>query len=426
MDPVTHGITGALLGKGYFSERYGKVATFACVLGAVFPDIDVTYEGFAEFVQHDPLAIVKYHRSITHSFVALPIFALLLAILTRAALPWVKRKYERFRDVESPPLAILTLIYGIGIASHIVLDGMTSFGTRMWFPISSTRVAWDLLFIIDFAFTTVILVPQIIAWIYPHARPDAPPDVAKSRARAVRMWIVFTAGTFVAWLMTRAAGYPFHLWVAGLISVLLALVFFGPAASGWGYGVTRAAWCQGGTVVAVAYLLGCATAHHSALLRAKAFADQNHLVIDRMGALPIPPSLLDWGDAIRSADRLYESQFDLRDPRPPVFRVTPDSPPDPFIARAFQMPEVQLYWQFARFPSIMSFVDGNTHVVELGENRFSDGRRRGPQPFTYQVVFDKTGKVLEEGWLTSGMMQRSMRQMVPQPCLPGASAKNCQ
>ena len=49
------------------------------------------------------------------------------------------------------------MIYGVGIASHILLDVMTSFGTRMWFPLSSRRFAWDLLFIVDFSFTTIML-----------------------------------------------------------------------------------------------------------------------------------------------------------------------------------------------------------------------------------------------------------------------------
>ena len=176
MDPVTHGIAGALLGKGYFSERYGRVAVFAATLGAVFPDVDVT----ADIFSRDPLAIVKYHRAITHSFVALPVFAFLLAVLTRLAVPWVKKRSERFRNIESPPLAILTLIYGIGIASHIVLDGMTSFGTRMWYPLSSRRVAWDLLFIIDLTFMAILLLPQMLPWIYSDARPDASPIQAQA------------------------------------------------------------------------------------------------------------------------------------------------------------------------------------------------------------------------------------------------------
>ena len=144
MDPITHGITGALLGKSYFSDRYGRVATFAAVLGAVFPDIDIA----AEMISRDPLGIVKYHqRLLTHSFIGLPFFAILLAWLTR----WIARR----RGIESPSWAMLTLIYGVGIASHILLDGTTSFGTRMWSPISQKRVAWDLLFIIDFVFTAV-------------------------------------------------------------------------------------------------------------------------------------------------------------------------------------------------------------------------------------------------------------------------------
>lgn len=171
MDPVTHGITGALLGKAFFSKREERVAIFAATLGAVFPDIDIV----AEIVTRDPLSIIKYHRAITHSFVGLPVFAVLLALLTRLLLPWVKRRWPRFQDWEAPPLWLLSVIYGVGIASHIVLDGMTSFGTRMWFPLSTRRVAWDLLFIVDFSFTAIILVPQVIPWIcrFPKKRAGA-------------------------------------------------------------------------------------------------------------------------------------------------------------------------------------------------------------------------------------------------------------
>ena len=129
------------------------MAVFAATLGAVFPDIDVFYEAYAEIAHHDPLAIVRYHRAITHSFVALPFFALLLA--------WATHAIARRLGIASPPVWVLTIIYGVGIASHIVLDGMTSFGTRMWYPISQRRVAWDWLFIIDFTFTSLILAPQV-------------------------------------------------------------------------------------------------------------------------------------------------------------------------------------------------------------------------------------------------------------------------
>src|SRR5271155_5906224 len=207
MDTITHGIAGALIGKGFFSRKAARVVVFSATVGAMFPDIDVV----AEIFSRDPLAIVKYHRAITHSFIALPFFAALLAWLTRSGVAFLRTKHSKFSDLEAPSWPALTLIYGIAIASHILLDGMTSFGTRMWYPISTQRVAWDLLFIIDFSFTAIILVPQVIAWIYR--------DREKSRARAMRMWVVFTVGDVLAWLMTRAAGYPFHLWVAALASL---------------------------------------------------------------------------------------------------------------------------------------------------------------------------------------------------------------
>src|SRR5580704_8870034 len=252
MDPITHGIAGALLGKGYFAERKGRIAIFAATLGAVFPDIDV----IAEIVSRDPLAIVKYHRGITHSFVGLPFFAALLAWLTR----WLARR----RGIETPSWAMLALIYGIGIASHILLDGMTSFGTRMWTPISQRRVSWDLLFIIDFSFTAIILLPQIAAWIYR--------DRAKSRMRSTWMWVLFTLGAVAAWMAAGAAGFPFHLWIVAVASGLIASLFFLPALDDRGFRVTRAAWCQAGTYAMVAYLFVCSFAHHAALQRVKTFA----------------------------------------------------------------------------------------------------------------------------------------------------------
>lgn len=394
MDPVTHGIVGALLGKGYFAERKGRVAIFAATLGAVFPDVDIVREVFSR----DPLAIVKYHRAITHSFVGLPFFAAFLAWLTR----WIARRLE----IDAPSWPLLTLIYGVGIASHIILDGMTSFGTRMWTPLSQTRVSWDLLFIIDFSFTSIVLLPQVSAWIYGNRE--------KSRARALKMWPLFTLGALAAWALAGAVGFPFHLWVVAVASAVIAALFFLPARGDWGFRVKRAAWCQAGTYTMIVYLFACSMAHHVALRRVKDFATANNISIDRIGALPLPPSLLDWGGVIRSADGVFQARYDLRNSDPPVFHFIADSPPDRFVARAMQLPEVQLFWQFARFPVIRTSVDAGDHIVDFGENRFVNTRRKSPQPFTYRVVFDSAGNVAEEGWQSDGMFLRRMRKLAPQ------------
>jgi membrane-bound metal-dependent hydrolase YbcI (DUF457 family) len=391
MDPVTHGITGALLGKGYFSDRNGRVAILAATLGAVFPDIDTV----ADAISRDPLAIIKYHRGITHSFVELPFFAAILAWLTR----WAARRLK----IDTPSFGVLTLIYGVGIASHILLDGMTSFGTRMLTPISQQRVAWDLLFIIDLAFTSIVLLPQIIAWIYS--------DRPESRVRAVKMWILFTLAAIASWVLASGVGYPFHGWVLVVAIVVIGALFFLPALGDWGFRLKRSAWCRGGTYAMFVYIALCWTAHHLVMAQVKSFAAENHIEVERMGALPLPPSWLSWGGVIRSTDGVYQSRFDLRHLHPQPFTFTADSPPDQYTNEALQLPEVKTYWGFARFPVIRSAAEEGLHIVEFGENRFVNPKRRRPQPFTYVVVFDSGGKVVEEGWEQNGMFMENLTRI---------------
>jgi membrane-bound metal-dependent hydrolase YbcI (DUF457 family) len=400
MDTITHGIVGALIGKGFFSERKGRVATFAAAAGAMFPDVDVVREIFSS----DPLAIVKYHRAITHSFVALPFFAALLAWLTRAGIAFAKKRWN-LSDWEPPSCGILFIIYAMAIASHIFLDAMTSFGTRIWYPFWQERVAWDLLFIIDFCFTAIALLPQVAAWIYA--------DRDKISTRALSMWVLFTLCAFGAWKIATAVGFPFHLWIAFLASAMIAALFFLPAVRGAGFRITTARWCQAGCVVMLAYLFACSVAHHAALLRTRNFAAANHIPVDRIAALPLPPSLLDWGGVIRTSDGVYQSRFDLRDATAAVFAFSADSPPNEYVARALLLPEVQLYWSFARFPVIRTSNQGGRHYVDFNEHRFITRNRQGPAPFSYRVVFNDAGDPIEEGWQADGMDVRRLTKIAP-------------
>lgn len=394
MDPITHGIAGSLLGKSFFSRRNGKVAIFAATLGAVFPDIDTV----ADVVTHDPLAIVKYHRGITHSFFGLPFFA--------AGLAWLTRRIAKKLGFETPSWLMLTLIYGVGILSHILMDGTTSFGTRMLTPFSQRRVAWDLIFIIDLVFTSLLLIPQVVAWIYN--------DKQRSRARAFWMWIAFSVGGAVGWAVAERAGFPFHAWILLLASAVFAAVFFLPATirDNWAFRVTRGAWCRAGLVVTLIYVVACGVTHHTAMQSIVTFANDNHVSVERIGALPLAPSLLDWGVGIRANDGVYESQFDLRHVKSVPVTFTPDSPSSIYTQRALTLPSVRLFWGFSRFPSIRSRADDGDHMVDIGENRFMN-QRRGPQPFTYRVVFDGAGRVIEEGLLTDGMLLRRMQRVSP-------------
>ena len=86
---------------------------------------------------------------------------------------------------------------------------------------------------------------------------------------------------------------------------------------------------------------------------------------------------------------------------------------DQYVARAFQLPEVQLEWQFARYPSIRESSENGRHIVDFAEHRFSGGSTRGPQPFSYRVIFDDAGHVLDQGWQADGMLIRRVHVPVP-------------
>ena len=134
----------------------GRIVTWSLMLGAIFPDADVLRDIFS----HDRLLVITWHRSITHSLVLLPVWALLLAGITRG--------FANSRKWEAPSFLVLTGIYAVGVLSHILLDLVTSFGTMIWSPLEWSRPAWDLIFIVDFTLTAILLVPQLLAWAYAH------------------------------------------------------------------------------------------------------------------------------------------------------------------------------------------------------------------------------------------------------------------
>src|SRR5262249_53569712 len=155
------------------------------------------------------LLIVTWHRSITHSLILLPIWALLLAALTH----WFSNR----KKWPSPTLAQLTGIYAVGILSHILLDLVTTFGTMIWSPVEWSRPAWDMVFIVDFTLSGILLVPQMLAWVY--SQPE------KMRRRAVGVALVFMPTPLIIGRLAETAGVAISDRVVLLAMILLAVIF---------------------------------------------------------------------------------------------------------------------------------------------------------------------------------------------------------
>ncbi len=146
MDTLTHALLGALVVRAAFpAARSRKVLTnrqrmaVGAIAGA-FPDIDY----IASWV--DPVVYMTlWHRSITHSLVLLPLWALLVGML----LAWLFKQHRAW--------PFTSLLAGAAILSHILADLITVFGTQILAPLSGWRASIGTTFIIDPWFSAIVL-----------------------------------------------------------------------------------------------------------------------------------------------------------------------------------------------------------------------------------------------------------------------------
>jgi membrane-bound metal-dependent hydrolase YbcI (DUF457 family) len=413
MDTITHGIVGALAGKALFggsdepaglakngelralSSPTARAAIVSCTLGSMFPDIDV----FAGPLARNPLAIMEWHRSITHSAVMLPLWALLLAALSLPLARWLRWK--------SPPFWTLFGIYAVGIGTHILLDLFTSFGTMVWSPLRYSRPAWDWVFIIDLTLTAIVLVPQLAAWCY--RKP------AQFWLRGLGVWAVLSVGAYEGYWLARVAGYGFPAWVVGAASAIFAGIIFLPAIRGAGFRWTRANWCRVGLAALCAYIGVAAAEHHKALADVEHFATAQHLRVESVAALPLPPTLTRWAGLISTPDGVWRTTF--HEPGGTLVRAQlySDAQSIQYIDRVRKLHDVQVFLWFARYPVWRVRQQGQETVVDIFDVRFfreqgpnADAepqpsgnltdRRPRPAPFTFEVVFDAQGRLISHGF----------------------------
>jgi membrane-bound metal-dependent hydrolase YbcI (DUF457 family) len=390
MDTITHGIAGALIGKAVFRGEdlftskpmnRARIVTWSVMLGAIFPDSDILRDWFSS----NQMLILTWHRSFTHSLVCMPFFALLLAALTR----W----FTRWRKWDAPSLAVLAGLYAIGILSHIFLDLVTSFGTMIWSPLQWSRPAWDLIFILDFTFSALLLCPQILAWVYRQAEG--------LKNRAILTWAVLALASLGVAALAKNVGAPISAQSAITIIALLTAFFLLPALRFRGVGIRYATWNRAGLAAAILYLAAAFYAHRAALERVEKFAELFQLQVQSLGALPLPPSLWHWDGLVNTPHGVYEVRLDLSertDLSSIEHRYYPDAIPNQYIEAAKRLPEVQTVLWFSRFPVTRFHREESDAIVEFSDMRFPQMRRDRPVSFTYRVKLDKSGQVIAKGW----------------------------
>jgi inner membrane protein len=150
MDPLTQGLIGAALPQAATRERrlLLRAGGFGFVAG-LLADLDVLIRSAA-----DPLLFLEYHRQFTHALVFVPVGGLLCAALFRLLL------FRKRRDV---PFGSIWACCTLGYGTHGLLDAATSYGTMLWWPFSSARVALNIVSIVDPLVTLPVLALVVLA-----------------------------------------------------------------------------------------------------------------------------------------------------------------------------------------------------------------------------------------------------------------------
>ena len=176
MEPITHFLTGACIGRAGLNRKTAY-ATLAAVLAAEAADIDMFW-GLA-----GPVEELKHHRGITHTFVAVPLVAA-AAVGLVWAIDRLMRARRRRRLAASPPVAPgaagpkalqqirwgwLYLTAMISALSHLLLDWTNNYGLRPFFPFNPRWYAGSFVFIAEpviwALLAAALLIPALLGLI---------------------------------------------------------------------------------------------------------------------------------------------------------------------------------------------------------------------------------------------------------------------
>ena len=139
---VDGGVDRILRQRG--GSESGRAALWTCVAAAEFPDIDI----LTAFFGRD--TYFRWHRSFTHSAILLPVWAALLAWVF-----WMIWDRKNFRLLWWAAVA--------GLASHLLMDWLTNYGTELLWPLSDARLALNWVFIVDVYVWAMLLIGTVVA-----------------------------------------------------------------------------------------------------------------------------------------------------------------------------------------------------------------------------------------------------------------------
>ncbi len=135
---------GATVAQSVSRKEHVRLATLIGLVSGVIADADAFIRSSS-----DPLLALEYHRHFTHSILFIPAGALIAFLLLY---PFLRGKM---------PLRYLYLYCFFGYLLSGFIDACTSYGTYLLWPLSNTRISWNIISIVDPVFTFLLLIGMI-------------------------------------------------------------------------------------------------------------------------------------------------------------------------------------------------------------------------------------------------------------------------
>ncbi len=369
MDTLTHGLAGALLARSLPStgdedldRSLARREVWAGFLAAMFPDADVFVSPFsAEFY-------ITQHRALTHSFVTLPAWIVVLTALAALRLsPGLGPPGSASRRVA---LWRLGAVVGLALVSHILLDWITSWGTMFLSPLSWTRYTLDWTFIVDLALSGVLALGLV--GVHVVSRRSFPRSRIAARAG------LLAAAAYVGLCAVR------HGEALRLVEALAAGAARRAAIPQPGSPDRWLLLSEDGSAVTATFVdLGKRGRERARAPDAEELARTGF----RTGLLNL----------VRHLGGVYRSRDDLA---PRVIEKTNG----PFAERALESGIAGVFGRFARFPAAREEAKGRDVQVLVRDVRFGYLSHE-VDPFTYLVRYSADGTVLFAGFPSSRWTQ---------------------
>jgi inner membrane protein len=189
MEPVTHFLTGACLGRSGFNRKTAY-ATLAMVLAAEAPDIDLLW-GF-----RGPVAELQHHRGLTHTLLFAPAMALLVT-----GVVWLVHRLRRKQPILAPRWTLIWFFALLADLSHLLLDYTNNYGVRPFLPFNDRWHAWSIVFIFDPWIFLALLLALVMPWLL--GLVDREIGVRRQPFRG-RAWAIAALSFVVIWWGLRA------------------------------------------------------------------------------------------------------------------------------------------------------------------------------------------------------------------------------